>query len=996
MKATLHTHFTPKKNTSAERFKFFNMRPESPEETHDKWVMRLKSKVNDCEFDKLNNEEAIKLVIMLHTHNSRLQRAILSKDLDYKKTLEEARALEMTERELAKIKESGSQIGANKVSIPRKANVSGSGSWRNPNKKNSTCRYCGEKYPHPKDAPCKARSATCYNCNRQGHYSKMCAQPVERKRANEVHVSEEEDVNSLIDCLLIHVNSAEAKVRGQGYPNTKMVAEIEGVPIELNVDSMADANILGSNHLQKLGSRVKLLQTAATIKPYGSPPIQTLGKFKARLSTQKGSAEVEFYVTQDDQPMALLGKYSAFDLGILKIEVAKAMKLPPAQHKPYSEIANLLTPKDTTKNLLKRIYKEETTRAGKIKRITQNHPRIYNGIGKHKYRQVTLPVDPEVPLRIQPQRKVPFAKREKLKKLLRELEVQDVIEVVDGPTDCISNLVLTAKANPEEIRMNIDMTWANEAILRTRHVIPALDEMRINLNGATMFSKLDMKHGYMQLELDEKSRSLTTFYTPEGLRRSKRLIFGANAAAELFQEEIRRSLTDINQVMNIYDDMMVYGKAALDHDYALARVLQRLDDLGLTLNEAKCTYGMPEVTFFGMNFSKDGMSPTSDRVQALRDAAPPKSSHEVRSFLGMANFSAPFISNFSTLTAPLRELTKKNATFQWTRPESEAFEAIKSALSADTVMAFFDLEKETKVIVDGSKKDGVASILAQKDPDTGEFRVIRYDSRATTAPEKNYAPIEVESLAILFALEKNHLYLHGLKEFIVSTDHKPLVTIYTQYRKEISPRVMKHKMALQGKYHFKVIWEAGKNNPADYKSRHPGNSTVDEAATDTEIAVSAVVCDAIPDAITVQEVAEATLKDDSLSILKEAVQKGHLDVRQHPQLKEYAKMFEALSVIDGVVCREDRIVIPGPLQKQVVDIAHEAHQGITKTKQYVRATMWFPRMDVMIEERLRSCTLCQAATASLHKEPIHPTTMPRQPWNTLILISLGHSRLEST
>jgi hypothetical protein len=157
MKETLHSYFTPKKNTSAERFKFFNTRPESAEETHDKWVMRLKLTVNDCEFDKFNNEEAMKLVIMLHTHNARLQRSILTKDLDFKKTLEEARTLEMTEKELACLKESGSQIGANKVSIPGRDGGSGSNSRRNPPKKNdnNVCRNCGEKYPHEKDTPCK-------------------------------------------------------------------------------------------------------------------------------------------------------------------------------------------------------------------------------------------------------------------------------------------------------------------------------------------------------------------------------------------------------------------------------------------------------------------------------------------------------------------------------------------------------------------------------------------------------------------------------------------------------------------------------------------------------------------------------------------------------------------------------------------------------------------------------------------------------------------------
>ena len=252
-----------------------------------------------------------------------------------------------------------------------------------------------------------------------------------------------------------------------------------------------------------------------------------------------------------------------------------------------------------------------------------------------------------------------------------------------------------------------------------------------------------------------------------------------------------------------------------------------------------------------------------------------------------------------------------------------------------------------------------------------------------TKPEKNYAPIEVESLAILFSLEKNHLYLHGLKHFTVCTDHKPLVTLYSQYRKEISARVHRHKLALQGKYNFTVVWEAGKDNPADYNSRHPGRSTVDEAATDTEIGVCAVVVDAIPDAVTLQQVVEATEKDLKLHLLKQAVNIGHLDTAQHPQLTEYARFFDELAIIEGIICRTDKVLVPEALQSTMVDIAHEAHQGLTKTKQYLRSRMWFPRMDSMVEERLRLCTSCQAVTETNQRDPINTTEMPARPWSTL-------------
>ena len=571
----------------------------------------------------------------------------------------------------------------------------------------------------------------------------MCRSKPERKKADAVVVTEnlDEDIESMIDAFLIRVNqTSDGTDLQEGYPSTTIQGTIEGLSMTLNVDSMADANILGKNHFDKLAKRVQLETTSATIKPYGSPAIPTLGKFKAKLVTPKGSISATFYVTQGTQPMALLGKYTAFDLGILKIEAAQVTKQKENESLSYRQIATLMTPKEDTKNELKKVYNQHQSAQARLGAIVDRHKSIFHGVGKHKYRQVRLPVDPEVPLKIQPQRKVPFAKRDKLKKLLRELEEEDVIEHVDGPTDCISNLVLTSKANPDEIRMNIDMTCANKAILRTRHVIPALDEMRARLNGATIFSKLDMRYGYMQLELEEASRHLTTFYTPEGLRRSKRLIFGANAAAKLFHEEIRRSIADIERVMNIYDDMLIYGTTQLEHDFALARILQRLDDLGLTLVRPKCLFSRPQVIFFGMMFSAEGMSPTEDRVQALMEASIPRSVQEIRPFLGMANFSAPFIASYATMTAPLRELTRKNASFRWTQVEQNAFDQIKHALRSDTVMAYFDADRETQVIVDGSKKDGVASILTLRDPATARFRVIRYDSRATTAPEKNYAP----------------------------------------------------------------------------------------------------------------------------------------------------------------------------------------------------------------------------------------------------------------
>ena len=127
-------------------------------------------------------------------------------------------------------------------------------------------------------------------------------------------------------------------------------------------------------------------------------------------------------------------------------------------------------------------------------------------------------IDGDVKPIIQPQRKIPFAKREKLYKILVRLV---------------------------EVRMNIDMTTDNTAMQRTRHVIPTMEELRNELNDARYFTKLDMKHGYRHMERDQALRPITTFCTHRGIQRSRSLTFGINVAVEVFHKEIHQTLPDI-------------------------------------------------------------------------------------------------------------------------------------------------------------------------------------------------------------------------------------------------------------------------------------------------------------------------------------------------------------------------------------------------------------------------------------------------------------------
>ncbi|KAK3750803.1 hypothetical protein RRG08_037244 [Elysia crispata] len=208
-----------------------------------------------------------------------------------------------------------------------------------------------------------------------------------------------------------------------------------------------------------------------------------------------------------------------------------------------------------------------------------------------------------------------------------------------------------------------------------------------DLNGAMMFSKIDLKNGYHQLELSEDSKYMyiTTFSTHAGIFQYNRLHFRINSASEIFQHQIENLIQGI-QAKNYNDDIIIYGKfntgnieeATRDHDENLKKLLNRLKENHVTANADKCVFHKTHLKFHGYIFSKDGISADPEKVQALKDARPPENPKEVCSFLGMANYAVRFIPNFATISEPLRTLTHKNTTWKWTDEEENSFNKIKS------------------------------------------------------------------------------------------------------------------------------------------------------------------------------------------------------------------------------------------------------------------------------------------------------------------------------
>ncbi|KAK7933589.1 hypothetical protein WMY93_004485 [Mugilogobius chulae] len=532
------------------------------------------------------------------------------------------------------------------------------------------------------------------------------------------------------------------------------------------------------------------------------------------------------------------------------------------------------------------------------------------------------------------------------------------------------------------------MRQANTAIERERHITPTIDDVIHELNGSTVFSKLDLRAGYHQLELHPDSRYITTFTTHLGLRRYKRLSFGISSAAEVFQNAIHQTLHGLKGVKNLSDDIIVYGTNQTEHDNNLRALFKRLKETGLTLNREKCEFNKTKLEFFGFIFSAGGVSADPKKVAAIQQAPNPKTPADIKSLLGMANYCSRFIKDFSSISESLRKLTRQDTLWLWGPEQQTALQALKDNLTSETTMSYFYPSRQTELIVDASPV-GLGAILCQKDKQ-GMKHIIAYSSRSLSDVERRYSQTEKEALAIVWSCEHFHLYIYG-HPFVLVTDHKALEIIWNNPRSKPPARIERWGLGLQP-YNFKVEYRKGADNPADFMSRHPLPSHESESTRASKVAeeyVNFFSFHSTPKAMTLQEIKTETLKDP---VLQEAI--NHVTNNTWHQIEtsrnaETLKHFKHVrneltaSPASDILLRDTRIVIPTALHEKAIRLAHEGHQGIVKTKALLRTKVWFPDIDRKAEAAVRNCLACQANTPVTQNEPLKMSPLPEAPWHSV-------------
>ena len=337
----------------------------------------------------------------------------------------------------------------------------------------------------------------------------------------------------------------------------------------------------------------------------------------------------------------------------------------------------------------------------------------------------------------------------------------------------------------------------------------------------------------------------------------------------------------------------------------------------------------------------------------------------------------------------MRELTHKDTVWDWSKKCEDAFTKLKDRLCGDTVISYYDPKKSVTVRVDGSPV-GLGAILLQDDD-----QVVCYASRALTPVESRYSQTEREALAVTWACEHFDLYLRGLAHFTIITDHKPLLTIWQKPQPPL--RIERWGLRLQP-YKFTLKYLPGKDNIADYKSRHPVEN---ESQKDniSEQYVNFITNEALPKAIDLDEVKAATMNCPTLQqaiyftrtgewYKLKTLDSDNTDIEELTALR--AVRDELTVYCENILLRDHRIVLPKSLRDRAINVVHEGHQGMAKTKSFLRSKVWFPGIDSRVEDSVKSCASCQIVMPeSRNMEPLRMSELPGSPWENLSIDFCG-------
>ncbi|GJU79147.1 putative reverse transcriptase domain-containing protein [Tanacetum coccineum] len=316
--------------------------------------------------------------------------------------------------------------------------------------------------------------------------------------------------------------------------------------------------------------------------------------------------------------------------------------------------------------------------------------------------------------------------------------------------------------------MCIDYRELNKLTVKNRYPLLRINDLFDQLQGSSVYSKIDMWSGYHQLRIREEDIPITPFWTRYGHYEFQVMLFGLTNAPAVFMDLMNRVCKPYLDkfVIVFIDDILIYSKNKEEHEKHLKIILELLKKEQLYAKFSNCDFWLESVQFIGYVINNKGVHVDPAKVEAIRNLSAPTTPKEVRQFLGLAGYYRRFIEGFSLISKPLTKLTQKNKKYEWGTEEDEAFQTLKQKLCSAPILALPEGTKNFVVYCDASHK-GYGVVLMQRE------NVTAYASLQLKKHEENYITHDLELGAVVFALRLWRHYLYGTK-CTVYTDHKSL------------------------------------------------------------------------------------------------------------------------------------------------------------------------------------------------------------------------------
>ncbi|KRK05548.1 uncharacterized protein Dyak_GE28019, partial [Drosophila yakuba] len=517
-------------------------------------------------------------------------------------------------------------------------------------------------------------------------------------------------------------------------------------------------------------------------------------------------------------------------------------------------------------------------------------------------------------------------------------------------------VVLVRKKN-NEWRMCIDYRLLNDRTEKDAYPVPRMNFILDQLREAKFISTIDLKSGYWQIPVEEKSRQYTAFTVPgRGLFQWTVMPFGLTTAPATFQRALDNIIgPEMEPFAFAYlDDIIVIGRTKEEHLAKLKEVFSRLQRANLRINPDKCKFFQKELKYLGHVVSDQGIRTDPEKVEAIRDLPAPKTTKEVHSFLGMASWYRRFIPKFTEQAGPLQELIRKGKKFEWNKRHQESFDSLKESLTKAPVLVFPDFSRQFKLQTDASDV-GIGAVLTQETED-GEH-VISFASRKLSKAEQNYSATEKECLAIHWGIGKFKMYLEGY-HFIVVTDHMALRWLNSI--KSPAGRIARWALGLQP-YQFEVQYRKGKLNVvADTLSRAP----------------------------------PAELK--AIRNTESWIDRKNRELQEDPGNTEYRREGKRLYKLskDRWDQHPWKLCVPEEEIQQILAENHcqaeAGHMGMFKTARRIRNKYFWPQLTKDVRKFVRSCESCQQYKVEQQKAAGKMLTrVAEAPWETVCVDFVG-------